>query len=82
MIPVATPVKHDLLDTRFNRPTGYQLADQLRCFGFVFAFHLAAQFAVDGRGRHQGMSGDIINYLNIDIGQAAEYIQTRPFRRA
>ena len=79
MIDIATTVEHDGLDAlclgTFRDLLAYQLGSGL----FVA---VALEVLFQGRSSCQGMPVHIVDDLSIDVGLAAEYVQTGSLGRA
>src|SRR5258706_4633399 len=74
VIQISAAIEHHGLDPFFLGPLRHQLADRLR------ARHVPA---VDpalfvGRRRHHRVTLRVVDYLRVNMPQAAEYRQTRP----
>src|SRR5580698_342037 len=79
VVDIAAPIEHYLLNSLFLGSPGNDLADGL---GRRQVATLGAVSLFDGGSGNQREAVGIVDYLHIDIGQAAEHRQTRPLRGA
>ena len=82
MINIAATVKYYCRDAFFDSPFSNKFANQFSCFSIAAFDILSLDFLVQRAGGNQGYTVDIINDLCINIGKAAENVQTRTFCRA
>src|SRR6266480_2212492 len=72
VIRESAAIENDGLDARLAGALGDRLADGSRAFRTRWRLQTLAERAIGRRGGGQRSSGDVIDYLGIDVVQAAE----------
>jgi len=79
VIKVSTAVEDHLLDPLFKTLLGDQFSHFLRRFSISWMFETPFEFGAQCGSTHQGLPCRILNGLGIDVFQAPEDIEARPF---
>src|SRR5215510_4948898 len=85
VIEESAPVEDDALDPLLDRAFGDRLADRFSTLDVAAADALGErtfQRRLDGRRRHQGLTAQIVDHLRVNVRNAAEHAQARPFLAA
>src|SRR3569833_3191634 len=80
MIQISAAVEDDLADTGSLRALGDQLADSLSGIdvaALALGRLLAAKGGVEWRRGHEGLAGDVVDDLHVDVVGAAVHVEAR-----